>query len=204
MRLLDLFCGAGGASMGYYRAGFTKIVGVDIKSQPNYPFTFIQADALCPPVDLSRFDLIHASPPCQFYSAMSECRPGLSADYLDLVSKVRALIGDYPYVIENVPRAPLVNPAILCGQMFGLPLYRHRLFESSFDLRAPVHPAHELPASRAGHWVPGTVMSIAGHVAPIANARIAMGINWMSRDELGEAIPPAYTQWIGERIVEVR
>lgn len=202
-RLLDLFCGAGGAAMGYYRAGF-EVVGVDIAEQDNYPFEFVQDDALnlmserlwC---DELPFDAIHASPPCQRFSSMSSCRPGLAAKYKDLIYETRQLLRStgLPYIIENVPGAPLVDPVVLCGRMFGLELYRHRQFESNVPLLLPDHPAHVLPASRAGHWEPGTIMSVAGHVAPIAKARKAMGIDWMTRDELGEAIPPAYTEHVG-------
>jgi DNA (cytosine-5)-methyltransferase 1 len=202
-RLLDLFCGAGGAAMGYHRAGF-DIVGVDIKPQSHYPFEFHQANALAVLEHMEQpsvwgFDAIHASPPCQRFSAMSSCRPGLSDEYADLIWQTRRRLQEVglPYVIENVPGSPLLGPVILCGQMFGLELYRHRLFEASFSLPTPEHPPHVLPASRAGHWTPGTVMSVAGHVAPIAKAREIMGIDWTTREELSEAIPPAYTEHVG-------
>ena len=200
-KILDLFCGAGGAAMGYYRAGF-DVVGVDLNPQPNYPFHFIQTDAMAGHVDLDEFDVIHASPPCQSYSAMSACRPGLAAQYPDLVSAVRAMLVEsgLPYVIENVPGAPLEHPFTLCGLMFDLELYRHRLFESNLALDAPEHPPHDIPTSKAGHWRPGTIMSVAGHVAPMAHARKIMGIDWSTRDELVEAIPPAYTEHIGNQI----
>lgn len=203
LRLLDLFCGAGGAGMGYHRAGF-EVVGVDIEPQPRYPFEFVQGDAL----DYlfrygAEFDAIHASPPCQRFSAMSNCRPGLAGDYPDLIAPTRELLIDLgpPYVIENVPGAPLYDDATLCGQMFGLPLYRHRIFESAFDLDQPAHPEHIIPASKAGHWKPGTIISVSGHVAPIALAREAMGIDWTTREELAEAIPPAYTDFIGAQLL---
>ena len=222
-RILDLFCGAGGAGMGYHRAGF-DVVGVDINPQPRYPFAFHQQDAtfalrrlvnrggstfVHPDgrhefLTLADFAAIHASPPCQRYSAMSACRPGLSDDYPDLVRDTRALAiaSGLPYVIENVPGSPLVDPIVLCGQMFGLELYRHRLFESNIPLTAPAHPPHLVPASKAGHWRPGTVMSVAGHVSPIRKAREVMGIDWMNRDELGESIPPAYTEFLGGQLLE--
>lgn len=185
--------------MGYHRAGF-EVVGVDIHPMPRYPFEFHRADALEFPLD--GFDAIHASPPCQRYSAMSTCRPGLVDGYPDYIGMVRARLraSGVPWVIENVPGAPLRNPAVLCGQMFGLRLYRHRLFETSFLLFELPHPRHVVPASRAGHWQPGTIMSVAGHIAPIAEARAAMGIGWMNRAELGEAIPPAYTEYIGAQL----
>lgn len=212
--LLDLFCGAGGAAVGYHRAGF-EVVGVDINPQPNYPFEFHQADAL----DFLRgariFEMVrqrwarriaavHTSPPCQHYSAMSKCRPGLSDDYPDLVAEVRELLQEIglPYVIENVPGSPLENPITLCGTMFGYELYRHRLFESNIKLTEPLHPAHVKPASKAGHWKPGTIMSVSGHVSPIKLAREIMDINWMTRDELAESIPPYYTEYIGRQLIE--
>lgn len=106
-----------------------------------------------------------------------------------------------PYVIENVPGAPLVGAVELCGQMFGLELYRHRLFETSFSLTPPVHPPHGVPASKAGHWREGTIMSVAGHVSPMRIARAAMGNDWMSRDGLTESIPWSYTEYIGRQLM---
>lgn len=201
-RLLDLYCCAGGAAMGYHQAGF-DVFGVDISPQPNYPFPFVQADALAfLEFPLIGFDAIHASPPCQRFSNMSNCRPGLAQEYDDFISATRAGLQrtGLPYVIENVPGAPLENPTMLCGQMFGLELYRHRLFESNIPLCPPPHPEHLVPASKAGHWVPGTIMSIAGHAAPIAKAREVMGIDWTTREELAEAIPPRYSEYIGRQM----
>jgi DNA (cytosine-5)-methyltransferase 1 len=202
-RLLDLFCGAGGAAMGYHRAGF-EVVGVDINPQPRFPFEFIQADAMTflddwPVWVAELFDAIHASPPCQSYSYMSSCRPGLSGTYPDLIEAVREQLNNsgLPYVIENVPNAPLRADVTLCGHMFGLELYRHRIFESNRPLTEPDHPVHVKPGGRAGHWKPGEVISVAGNFAPAAVARKAMDIDWMNRAELGEAIPPAYTEYIG-------
>jgi DNA (cytosine-5)-methyltransferase 1 len=211
--LLDLFCGAGGAAMGYHRAGF-EVVGVDINPQPNYPFEFWDGDAM----DILRtqeddlpglwkyfghFDAIHASPPCQHYSYMSACRPGLADKYPALIEPIRKLMVDsgLPYVIENVPGAPLINPITLCGFMFGHELYRHRLFESNIALTQLEHPKHIVPASKAGHWRQGTVMSVAGHFSPINHARQIMDIDWMTRDEMAEAIPPYYTQFIGSELM---
>jgi DNA (cytosine-5)-methyltransferase 1 len=211
-RLLDLFCGAGGAGMGYHRAGF-DVVGVDIEPQPNYPFEFIQADALDilgAEAFIRLFDGVHASPPCQSYSGMSECRPGVSEKYPALIEPVRnALIAlGLPWVMENVVGAPLAGSddlfgsygVTLCGRMFGLELYRHRLFETSFPIGTPAHPPHTISASKAGHWEPGTVISVAGNCSPIAVARQSMGIGWMNRNELAESIPPAYCQFIGEQL----
>ena len=199
-RLLDLFSGAGGAAVGYHRAGF-EVVGVDIAPQPNYPFEFHQADALDFPLD--GFDAIHASPPCQAYSAMSVCRPGLADEYPQLVDLTRARLAgtDAPWVIENVVGADLRNPTMLCGQMFDLPLYRHRLFETSFSMPLVMHPPHGQLGSAAGHWTPGRIISVSGNCSPISLAQEAMGIDWMNRAELVEAIPPAYTEFIGRHLL---
>ena len=203
-RLLDLFCGAGGAAAGYARAGF-DVVGVDISPQPHFPFEFHQADAVTFPLD--GFDAIHASPPCQAWSGMSNCRPGLAQDYPMLIDVIRERLvaSGLPWVIENVDGSGLASQdtlfgdhgLLLCGFMFGLRLYRHRLFESSVPLTAPYHPRHDIPASKAGHWKPGTIISVAGNCAPVAESRAAMGIDWTNRNELAEAIPPAYTEHIG-------
>ena len=196
MKLLDLFSGAGGAAVGYHRAGF-EVTGVDIVHQPRYPFTFIQADALTFP--LAGFDAIHASPPCQGYSRQANCRPGLKDRYPRLIEPVRDRLREsgLPYVIENVEGAPLENPRMLCGWMFGYPVYRHRLFETNFSWEPPFHREHVTPSSQSGHWRPGTFISVAGHCAPIALARDAMDIGWMTREELCESVPPYFTQNIG-------
>ena len=200
VRILDLFCGAGGAGMGYHQAGF-EVVGVDIEPQPHYPFEFHQADALTFPRD--GFDAIHASPPCQGYSHMSNCRPGLADTYVRLVGEMRErlMASGLPWVLENVSGAPMPGAIVLCGHSLGLPLYRHRWFESSHLLFAPPHLPHVVRASRAGHYEPGTYMSVSGHCHPIALARAAMGIDWMTRDELAESIPPAYTEWLGHQLL---
>lgn len=203
--LLDLYCGAGGAAMGYYRAGF-DVIGVDINPQKNYPFTFVQCDALefaATDASMPQYAAIHASPPCQRYSAMSTCRPGMAEKYPDLVDPTRELLESIglPYVIENVPGSPLHDPITLCGQMFGFELYRHRLFESSVPLVEPLHPEHVKPASKAGHWKPGTIMSVSGHIAPIKLAREIMDIDWTTREELAEAIPPYYTEYVGKQLL---
>ncbi|BCI54990.1 hypothetical protein NIIDNTM18_42680 [Mycolicibacterium litorale] len=222
--LLDLFCGAGGAGMGYHRAGW-HVVGVDKAPQPNYPFDFIRADALdflsrliSQPEPLIyggtelRFVAAHASPPCQFYSDMSNCRPGLADDYPDLVGPTRELLKQtgLPWVMENVDGSGLLTQSslfedlhgiTLCGHMFGLKLYRHRLFESNVALSEPHHPRHITPGGKAGHWKPGEIISVSGNCTPIALAREAMGIDWMTRDELSESIPPAYTEHIGRQLI---
>jgi DNA (cytosine-5)-methyltransferase 1 len=203
-RLLDLFCCAGGASAGYFRAGF-DVEGVDMAPQPNYPHPFHLADATTFPLD--DFDAVHASPPCQHDSHMTNCRPGLADEYPQLIDVMRKRLEAWggPYVIENVEGSGLASQddlfgtrgVMLCGSMFGLPLYRHRLFETSFPVTAPGHPRHLVPASKAGHWKPGTVISVAGNCAPIGLARQAMQIGWTTRDELAEAIPPVYAEHLG-------
>jgi DNA (cytosine-5)-methyltransferase 1 len=202
MRLLDLFCGAGGAAEGYRRAGFTEIVGIDIKPQPRYPFAFIQADALNPPVDVSRFDCIHASPPCQKYSVTKTLH---TMEHPDLVGTVRVMLqaSCRPWIIENVLGAPLLNPTRLCGSFFGLGVWRHRYFETSSPILSPPcsHSLVPFPLD-----ITGTGGPAGRHRKPsnMAQAGKAMGISWMTRKEINQAIPPAYTEWIGKRIMEHR
>ena len=205
--LLDLYCGGGGASEGYSRAGF-RVVGVDKNPQPNYPYEFIRADAIEKAKDwdfLAQFDAVHASPPCQRYSNASNCRPGLAELYPDLIAETRMHLKNFglPYIIENVAgaRRLLESPTMLCGAMFGKKTYRHRFFETTFALEPIGHPAHVVPTSRAGHWKPGTYVSVAGNAAPIKLAKEAMAINWMRRPELVEAIPPYFTEWIGRQLL---
>lgn len=209
--LLDLYCGAGGAARGYHDAGF-DVIGVDINPQPRYPYEFILDDALrIAPLLLRDVHAIHASPPCQGYSQMSNCRPGLANSYERLVDATRDLLTDsgLPWVIENVEYAGLPHQSdlygshglMLCGAMFGLRTYRHRYFGTSSPMHAPNHPRHLTPTSRAGHWEPGTFISVAGGGGNTALKREAMGIDWMNRDELSEAIPPAYTRFIGEQLL---
>jgi DNA (cytosine-5)-methyltransferase 1 len=219
--LVDYYCCAGGAGMGYHRSGFT-VHGVDNQPQPRYPFGFTQADAidhLTACVDRGNrlpdgrpIAAYHASPPCQRYSGMTACRPGLATEYPDLIGATRALLREsgLPWILENVAGSPLATAsdlfgahgAVLCGRMFGLPLYRHRVFEASFPLHTPPHPEHTVPASKAGHWRPGTIISVAGNCSPISVARDAMGIHWTSRRELGESIPPAYAAHLGAQILD--
>lgn len=214
MKLLDLYCKAGGASVGYKQAGFDEVVGVDIKKQKRYPYQFIQADALEVLNDmdfLRKFDVIHASPPCQTHSATRHLRnaQGKSTDKVDLIPQTRDALmkwadedwGGY-YVIENVPGAPLINPIQICGSHFGLKVRRHRLFESNFKLVGTTckHKEQGRPVGIYGSMrdeIPG-----GGHTAKtIEQAREAMGIDWMIWGELVEAIPPAYSRWIGKQIL---
>lgn len=202
-RLLDLFSGAGGAAMGYHRAGF-EVVGVDLAPMPRYPFQFHQGDALHYLAEhWQEFGAVHASPPCQRFSAMSSCRPGLADGYPDIVAATRGLLEltGLPYVIENVVGSPIRRDIMLCGGMFDLPLYRHRVFESNVFHWQPEHPRHIIPGGRAGHWKPGEIISVSGNCAPIAVAREAMGIGWTNRNELAESIPPAYTEYLAAQLL---
>lgn len=198
LRALDLFCCAGGASMGLHRAGF-EVVGVDIDPQPRYPFEFHQADAMTFPLD--GFDFIWASPPCQRFSALAT-REDLSG-YPDLIDPIRQrlITSGVPWCIENVPGAPVRKDLMLCGGMFGLRSYRHRHFECSFPIEQPDHPKHTVRVNRRGenrreHWARGGFMTITGDVGVYCGPE-AMGIDWMSGNEMSEAIPPAYAEYIG-------
>ena len=209
MILLDLFCGAGGAAMGYHRAGF-EVIGVDNVPQPHYPFQFIQADWQEPLYVLPGLwerdgipYVIHASPPCQAYSMLTRKwgahRPAEHPDLIPIVREHLELIGA-PYVIENVVGAPLVNPIRLCGSAFGLDVRRHRLFEMT-------EPPLWVPP--CDHETQGPALQVNGHpggsstrdpgarFGSVEEWRAGMGIDWMSAPELAEAIPPAYTEWIG-------
>ena len=222
MVIFDAFCGAGGAAMGYYEAGWS-VVGVDIEPQPRYPFPFIQGDAVealmrlakglsWKGLTLSSFHAFHASPPCQAYSDLQK-RSGL--DYPDLVPEVQEVLRRMrgkPYVIENVPEAPLRDPIVLCGTMFPeLRVLRHRAFESNVALTAPPHPGkHPLVFTfdkRKTHYGKldqdtAYVQVTGGGNCTIENARDAMGIDWMTKAEINEAIPPAYTRYIGEQLLD--
>ncbi len=211
-RLLDLFCCAGGAAVGYARAGF-EVVGVDIDRQPRYPFEFVQTDALTlDPEWVASFDVVHASPPCQSYSDLAK-RNGNADAWPRLIDPVRTLLRatGRPYVIENVEGAPLLDPLMLCGTMFDeLRVIRHRLFESNIQLAAPPHGKHPLVFThdkRKNHYGKldqdvAYVQVTGGGNCSIANARAALGIDWMTKNELNESIPPAYTEWIGRQIIK--
>lgn len=196
-RLLDLFCGAGGCSVGYARAGF-EVVGVDIKPQPRYPFEFHQSDAMTFPLD--GFDVIHASPPCQSYS---KAMKHLAKPQPKLVEPLRLILAGKIYVIENTPGCPLIDPIILCGTSFGLRIWRHRLFECSLPLKA-------LPCNHNGrpinpHRQSGRdlIKDEFGGRNPELVWRDAAGLDWMIRQrEWREAIPPVYTEYIGKQLLE--
>jgi len=226
LRLLDLYCCAGGAARGYWLAGYT-IVGVDIDPQPNYPYQFIQADALEFATDHGHaFDVIHASPPCQRYSQASYCQPIAKYNHPDLVEHTRNVLTklERPYVIENVPQAPLINPILLCGVMFDLNVFRHRLFESNVELHAPPHIPHgqhrytngtytsllyramfqqKRMVTKAG--VEGDYIIVAGNSYNKNKGAMAMGLDpeQMTKKELTESIPPAYTYYLGKQLLKV-
>lgn len=209
VRLLDLFCGAGGSAVGYNRAGFDEIVGVDLVKQPRYPFTFIQADAMTFPLD--GFDAIHASPPCQAYSPLGKFHK--EREYPDLIADVRDRLArsSVPYVIENVPGAPLLSPVMLCGSSFGLDVRRHRLFETNAVLLRPpcVHSWQKPRFSNTGTRRRAILSSVVGVYGGahfkgdnLAYRQAAMGIDWMQMDELSQAVPPCFTEFIGRALIE--
>lgn len=210
-RLLDLFCCAGGAGVGYARAGF-EVVGVDIAPQPRYPFDFIHADCLTLDPDfIAGFDAIHASPPCQSYSDLAK-RNGNADAWPRLIDPTRDMLvrSGLPWVIENVEGAPLRSPVVLCGTMFpGLRVLRHRLFEANFPIITPPHGKHpkvhtfDKRKSHYGktHDMRDFVQVTGGGNCTIAAAKDAMGIDWMTKNEMNESIPPAYTKLIGEQLL---
>jgi hypothetical protein len=197
--------------MGYHRAGF-DVIGVDIEPQPDYPFEFDQWDALEVLKSASlRFDAIHASPPCQRYTTLAAGNNANADEYPDHVDTVRKLLREtgLPYVIENVPNAPLRDPITLCGEMFGLDVIRHRMFESNTLLMHPEHPKHRgrVAGMRHGQWFTGPYFAVygdGGGKGTVAQWQAAMGIDWTdNRKSIAEAIPPAYTEFIGEQLINV-
>ena len=215
-RLLDLFCGAGGSAVGYHRAGF-DVVGVDIAPQPHYPFEFHQMGAMYALSVLDDFapDAIHASPPCQAYSIAAKIHG--KGDHPELVPATRKLLQatGLPWVMENVPGAPMENYVVLCGLALGCGVKRHRLFETNWMVWAPP----QCPKGHEGDWVtvfghtvigrqhsvpdprPGKRSQVFKHLGT-DRGREAMGIDWMNRDELSQAIPPAYTTFIGTQLLQ--
>ena len=201
MKLLDTFCGAGGCSMGYHRAGF-DVVGVDLHPQPHYPFEFVQGDAIeYIQAHGHEFDVIHASPPCQHYSGMQHIWDN-AKNHPDLIAETRKALQatGKPYVIENVEGAPLQARLMLCGTMFGLPIIRHRFFECSSLPFVLMRPCDHRNVYDPWHG-PGRTAD---------KFRAAMGIDWMPdagggqrTGTVAQAIPPAYTEWIGKRLLEV-
>lgn len=217
--LLDLFCGAGGCSVGYHRAGF-DVIGIDHLPQRRYPFEFILGDALeyLRNQDLSRFSAIHASPPCQLFSLATFVRGAKRGQHQDLLRPTLLLLAqrassNQVWVVENVASAPVPSHGFtLCGLMFGLRLFRHRRFACSHLLWAPEHPSHR--GLKVGE---GGMVCMCGHgdasrkhrksVPPdhrgVGAWKKASGIDWMTRDEMAQAIPPAYTEYIGRQLLTV-
>lgn len=227
--LLDLFCGAGGAAVGYHQAGF-HVIGVDRDPQPNYPFGFIQADALeflaeikgyddkrvpqwarrWPSIDV--FSAVHASPPCQASCALIKGNQRATAgNHTNLIPAVRAALGELnvPTVIENVQGSDLRRDVTLCGEMFGLGVIRHRYFEiSNAAVSQPAHVKHRgrVAGYRHGEWFDGPYFAVygdGGGKGSVAQWQQAMGIDWTDvRKEIAEAIPPAYTEFIGAQLIQ--
>ena len=213
-RLLDLFAGAGGCSVGYERAGF-QVVGVDNKRHPDYPFAMFIADALDfiddGWLDGGNFDVVAASPPCPRYSVAT---PDANRDgHPDLVAPIRERLVEWGgiYVIENVPGAPLVDPITLCGSMFWLGVRRHRLFESNVPLERPrcnhanqkqVWGVYGQHGDLRGPVPRPNGTSRGGKARDAAHAREVMGIDWMTEwADLADAIPPAYTEFVGWQLI---
>lgn len=227
-RVLDLYCCQGGASRGYEDAGYA-VVGVDIKPQARYPYPFAEIDALEALQiligghylysnnlwwGLDDFDLIHASPPCQARTRAQKIQGNI---HPNLIAPTRELLYEtgLPFVIENVVTDkandpdPLLNPVMLCGAMFGLETYRHREFEIAFPSFAaykaftvPEHPEHVARTTKMGRPPqPGEYMHVVGNFSGVDKAREVMGMPWASRDGLREAIPPAYTEFIGAQLL---
>jgi DNA (cytosine-5)-methyltransferase 1 len=219
-KLLDLYCCAGGAAKGYHDAGF-EVVGVDIVDRPNYPYEFIKADALeilKDEVFISQFDAIHASPPCQCYSKLKYLSGNVEkweAEHVDLVAPTRELLikTGKPYIMENVEGSPLINPIKLCGSQFeNMYTQRPRLFESNIPLKKPDAPVVRHKTLKLGEgFAEDGYITVAGTRPPKGMNEIQAklyygfalgGIDWMSLEELTQAIPPVYTCFLGKQIIE--
>lgn len=208
--LYDLFCGGGGATKGYQRAGF-RVVGVDVEAQPRYcgdEFLCMDVFEFFRLYEAGKFPeaaAIHTSPPCQFGSQMTPA--AFKTGHANLIPATRERLRATAslYVIENVrgARAHLIHPVMLCGAQLGLKVYRHRYFESNFPLLVPPHRPHRDSTPKAGHGgiSPKGFISVAGNFSNVAYARAAMDIPWMTRDELSQAIPPAMTEYLGRQLM---
>jgi DNA (cytosine-5)-methyltransferase 1 len=217
MKILDLFCGAGGAARGYSDAGF-EVLGVDAVYQPHYPYAFYEEDVFSLPAGFFQtqgFDLIHASPPCQTHTVYRNNKSGFEVNYEDLIQQTRVLLKEtgLPYVIENVPGSPLIRPVVLCGSMFPEmhDVKRHRHFETNWFLTTPRGCNHSIwsevkyvggrSGERGGKDVKvRKTIEVGRRGIPIATQKWGMGIDWnMTIAEISEAVPPAYTKHIGEQ-----
>lgn len=226
LKVLDLYCCQGGAGMGYGDAGF-RVFGSDVEDQPRYPLPFFRGDAILvlrqlldgyrfvfrrgverSVLSLEDIAAIHVSPPCQARTAAQKIQGN---EHPNLIAPTRALLiqTGLPYVIENVVADPatdpdpLRDPILLCGEMFGLATYRHRHFETNWPLTPPAHPEHVAKTTKMRRPpVEGEYMHIVGNFSGVAKAREVMGMPWASRDGLREAIPPAYTEFIGRQLIE--
>lgn len=203
MKILDLCCKAGGTSFGYHLAGF-DVVGVDIEPQPHFPFEFHQADGIEYLRDhWMEFDAISVSPPCQEYSKSTQQWRKEGREYPDLISTFREELKKTgkPYVIENVPGSPLINPILLNGSVFGLLVHRPRLFETNFPINQPFIPETKKPVKMGRPVKEGDIIQPVGHFSGVPYARKQMQIDWMNVGELSQAIPPAYTKYVGESLM---
>ncbi len=199
-KIADLFRGGGGAGKGLSDAGF-EVVGFDINPQPHYPFEFHQADAM--EADLSGFDAAWASPPCQTYSRTKSLYPSDGLPDLLAATRDKLKQSGLPWIIENVVGAPFEHYIELCGMMFGLKTYRHRRFEASWTILPPAHPRHTenvLDHRYDRNWK-GFVTVTGGGNAPLATMKAAMGIDWMTRAELTQAVPPVYAEFLGKALL---
>jgi hypothetical protein len=218
--MLDTYCCAGGTGMGFHRAGL-DVVGIDIADQPSYPFEFHQEEAinyLTKVIDNGmrlpdgrRVHAVSAGPPCQRYTTLAKGCNHNTEDHPDLIPATRELLQEtgVPWVLENVPSAPLVDPTTLCGEMFGLGVIRHRKFETNWALPQPAHVKHRgrVAGYRHGEWFTGPYCAVygdGGGKGTLAEWKVAMQIDWMkTKAELVESIPPAYTAHIGAAMLAV-
>lgn len=222
-RILDMYCGDGGAAMGYHQAGF-EVVGVDIRERHRFPFRYVQGSVLKlrPAWIRKNFQAVHASPPCQAHTTLKSMH-GEAGEYhhKDYLPETRELLEDLglPYIIENVPGAPLIDPVQLCGSAFGLALRRHRLFEAGGGLELEGsgcehkwqnrHKVYNVASYRDGagrrDHASGTIGVYGGGQGlgegEVTLWKVAMGIDWMGKEGLAQAIPPAYTRYLGKQVL---
>jgi DNA (cytosine-5)-methyltransferase 1 len=196
LKTLDLFCCCGGASRGLADAGF-EVTGVDITDDHQYPYNFIHSDVFDLPTEfISSFDFIWASPPCQHYTWSAR---RWKKDFPDLVDKTRQLLQNSgkPYIIENVIGAPLRKDIILCGEMFGLRVIRHRIFETNFTVFQPPHIKHRLPSNGRSYYACVAGHGGEGYSFKLEDWQKAMGIDWITnKKHLAQAIPPTYSKYL--------